>query len=203
MTTASALRRHRYGRSALGSCARLSCLIPALVFALVSPISANPYQIEISKSQRLLSIRNGDGIHKVYRIASGRGGPGDKRRLGDNKTPVGTYLVIGFNEKSKFDFFIHLNYPNVEDASRGLKEQIITAAEFDEIVSAVRRDEPPPQDTALGGAIGIHGIGVETSETLRIHTNINWTEGCIAVRNNEIQELRQNVKIGTKVVITE
>jgi murein L,D-transpeptidase YafK len=180
----------------------------AVVLFFVHPGSfpsaaASSYDIEIKKSKRLLIVREGEEVHKVYRISWGRGGPGDKHRFGDRKTPVGTYRVIGFNERSKFDFFIRLNYPNVKDAFYGLKSDVINRDEFDRIVRALRRDKLPPQDTALGGAIGIHGLGRETPEKLRIHQNLNWTEGCIALRNEEIHELRPYVNIGTRVVITE
>jgi len=203
MTTESAPMPSRKWRSTASGWIWVACPILFLIFGPASSAGANTSEIEINKSQRQLIVRNGGEIHKVYRMASGRGGPGDKQRLGDNKTPIGTYYVIGFNEKSKFDYFIHLNYPNFEDASHGLKEQVITSLEFKKIVGALRRDEPPPQGTALGGAIGIHGIGLETPEKLHIHSNLNWTEGCIALRNNEIRELRHTVTIGTKVIITE
>ncbi len=165
--------------------------------------AASSYDIEIKKSQRLLIVREGEEVRKVYHIAWGRGGPGDKQRLGDRKTPVGTYRVIGFNDRSKFDFFIRLNYPNVKDAFYGLKSAVITRVEFDRIIGALRRNTLPPQDTSLGGAIGIHGIGPETPEKLRIHESLNWTEGCIALRNGEIHELRPYIHIGTRVVIRE
>lgn len=165
--------------------------------------AASSYDIEIKKSQRLLIVREGEEVRKVYRIALGRGGPGNKQRLGDRKTPVGTYRVIGFNDRSKFDFFIRLNYPNVKDAFYGLKSAVIARAEFDRIIGALRRNILPPQDTSLGGAIGIHGIGPETPEKLRIHENLNWTEGCIALKNEEIHELRPYIRIGTRVVIRE
>ena len=165
--------------------------------------AASSYDIEIKKSQRLLIVREGEEVRMVYRIAWGRGGPGDKQRLGDRKTPVGSYRVIGFNDRSKFDFFIRLNYPNVKDAFYGLKSAVITRMEFDRIIGALRRNTLPPQDTSLGGAIGIHGIGPETPEKLRIHEKLNWTEGCIALRNEEIHELRPYIRIGTRVVIRE
>ncbi len=165
--------------------------------------AASSYDIEIKKSQRLLIVREGEEVRKVYRIALGRGGPGNKQRLGDRKTPVGTYRVIGFNDRSKFDFFIRLNYPNVKDAFYGLKSAVISRAEFARIIGALRRNTLPPQDTSLGGAIGIHGIGPETPEKLRIHENLNWTEGCIALKNEEIRDLRPYIRIGTRVVIRE
>jgi murein L,D-transpeptidase YafK len=161
------------------------------------------YRIEIHKAERLLLVRKGDTIERRYRIAWGRGGPGDKRRAGDDKTPTGVYRITGFNDSSKFYMFMRLNYPNVKDAFFGLKNKLISRAEFDRIAAAVKRGVAPPQNTALGGAIGIHGLGRETEKKLHIHRNLNWTEGCIALTNEEIRQLRSFVTIGTKVVILE
>ena len=98
---------------------------------------------------------------------------------------------------------MRLNYPNVKDAFYGLKNKTITRYEFDRIIDSLRRGELPPQNTALGGAIGIHGIGQETEKTLRIHSKVDWTEGCIALTNAEVAELRAYVQVGTEVVIKE
>ena len=184
-------------------CRSLALAVLLLNLGLTSASAAARYEIEIKKSQRLLIVREGEEVRKVYRIAWGRGGSGDKQRLGDRKTPVGTYRVMGFNENSKFDFFIRLNYPNVKDAFYGLKTDVITRVEFDSIINALRFDKLPPQNTALGGAIGIHGIGPENPKKVHIHENLNWTEGCIALRNNETHELRPYADLGTRVVITE
>ena len=98
---------------------------------------------------------------------------------------------------------MRLNYPNIKDAYYGYINRTISKEDFARIVSAVRESELPPQDTRLGGAIGIHGIGKETSKKLLIHRNIDWTEGCVALRNYEIKELKQFVSVGTKVIISE
>lgn len=159
--------------------------------------------IEIVKSERVLRIKFDDKVYREFPIAVGRGGPGDKQFTGDNRTPVGIYRVVGFNDSSRFHLFMRLNYPNVKDAFHGLKNKTITRHEFDRIVNSLRLGKLPPQNTALGGAIGIHGIGEETEKTLRIHSKVDWTEGCIALRNAEIAELRAYVAIGTEVVIKE
>jgi L,D-transpeptidase catalytic domain len=61
----------------------------------------------------------------------------------------------------------------------------------------------PPQDTRLGGSIGIHGIGEETVEKVQIHESLDWTRGCIALRNADLHALRPYLDIGTRVVIRE
>jgi lipoprotein-anchoring transpeptidase ErfK/SrfK len=58
------------------------------------------------------------------------------------------------------------------------------------------RGNPPPQETSLGGYLGIHGIGDGDKE---IHESVNWTDGCIAINNEQLMELADWVKIGTRV----
>ncbi|MEQ8662153.1 MAG: L,D-transpeptidase family protein, partial [Gammaproteobacteria bacterium] len=154
----------------------------ALLPGSAGAVSAG-FEIEINKTARLLIVRAGQEVLRTFQVAVGRGGRGDKIMRGDRKTPIGTYRVVGYNDRSRFDTFVRLNYPNVKDAYYGLRNAVISRAEFDDIVSALREGRTPPQDTALGGAIGIHGIGEETPEKVHIHDNLDWTEGCIALRN--------------------
>ena len=157
--------------------------------------------IEVLKSEQVLRLRHGEKVYKEFPIAFGRGDRGPKEKLGDNKTPEGIYRIVGMNESDRFHLFLRLNYPNVRDAFYGLKNKIISQQQFDAIISALKRGRLPPQNTPLGGAIGIHGVGAENGKTLKIHANMNWTEGCIAVTNAEIRELSQLIQIGTEVVI--
>jgi len=166
-------------------------------------VHADPYSVEILKSKRELRVLQGSRVARRYRAALGSGGLGDKRIRGDHKTPVGVYYITGFNEESAFDIFMRLNYPSLKDGFFGLKRALITREEFDRIVDAQRQDTLPPQNTPLGGAIGIHGIGEETTDRLKIHANLDWTQGCIALTNREIRELRSFVDVGTMVVIRE
>ena len=178
-------------------------LLPILLCVLCQAAAAAPYIIEVSKSERILAVKQNEKTIKEYNISHGRGGKGTKIRAGDNKTPTGTYRAIDFKTNSKFHFFIQLNYPNPLDAWRGYTNEVISATEFKRIVQAYKRNSVPPQNTGLGGYIGIHGIGWTTDEKNRIHEAHNWTEGCIAVRNEEINELRKYITLGTKVVIRE
>jgi murein L,D-transpeptidase YafK len=162
-----------------------------------------PYALEISKSERVLLVKNGDKVTRRFQIATGRGGLGDKRIRGDNKTPLGVYRITDFNDASAFHFFMRLNYPNVKDAFFGLKNRLITRGDFDRIVDSVRTDQRPPQNTILGSAIGIHGLGEENADKLKVQRNLDWTQGCIALTNRDVNELRNYVTVGTKVVIRE
>lgn len=161
------------------------------------------YDIEVKKSERMLIVRDGDHVRAKFQIALGRGGPGDKQKLGDNKTPVGVYRIVEVKDKTRFDTFMRLNYPNVKDAFYGLKNAVISRPEFDRIVQALRHGQVPPQNTRLGGAIGIHGLTEESPEALHIQAKLNWTEGCIALKNGDLHELRPFIDVGTRVVISE
>ncbi len=106
-----------------------------------------------------------------------------------------------FKDDSRFHRFIQLNYPNAQDAVNGLEQGLITRDEFGMIIQSLKRNRLPNQQTPLGGAIGLHGIGEETTDRLALHKDENWTKGCIALKNKEIEELRQMITIGTSVLI--
>ena len=159
------------------------------------------FEIEIIKSARELILKRGNQPYKTFRMAYGKGNDGPKRQRGDNKTPVGSYTILGFKPDSKFHFFMQLNYPNLLDAWHGYKDRLISPAEFRQIALSFKNHEMPPQDTRLGGYIGIHGVGEITSEKMKIHHAVNWTDGCIALTNEEINILRKYVTIGTPVII--
>ncbi len=186
---------------AYGTCLRGLTLL--LLLALCLPAAAGEFEIEIVKSKQRLLVKNGQQTVKSYRVALGKGGTGTKRKLGDKKTPTGVYKVMDFKSDSKFHFFIQIDYPNLLDAWYGYKNEIISAAEFKNIASAYKNADKPPQSTALGGYIGIHGLGSVSDEKLFIHEEYNWTEGCIAMTNDEVLDLRKYIDIGTRVVIKE
>ncbi len=182
------------------ACFMFACIY---FFTANSLYAADDYEIVISTSKQELSVVEGDHIVKQYHVAVGKGGAGNKRKIGDKKTPLGVYKIVDFKENSKFYLFMQLDYPNLLDAWYGYKNNIINANDFRKITVAYKTKQIPPQDTNLGGYIGIHGIGVESEEKMQIHSGFNWTNGCIALTNEEINELRQMVKIGTRVIIQE
>lgn len=179
----------------------IACLLPWTLLCSTSSADETDYSIVISKSKQQLSIKNGNGTIKNFHVAYGKGGKGTKRLLGDKKTPSGVYKIIEFKDNSRFYYFMQLDYPNLIDAWYGYKNNIISAEEFKKIAEAFKAKEIPPQDTPLGGYIGIHGLGEITEQKMLIHDEYNWTEGCIALTNEQINDLRQYVSIGTKVVI--
>lgn len=172
------------------------------IAAPTTPVEQD-FRIEVSKSANELLVRQGDHVVKRFRIAYGKGGPGKKQRLGDNKTPVGAYRIVEFKADSRFHYFMQLDYPSLLDAWHGYRSELIDAGQFRAIAAAHSSSGVPPQNTALGGYIGIHGIGEVNDEKLDIHADENWTDGCIALTNEEVTELRQFVTIGTRVDIRE
>jgi murein L,D-transpeptidase YafK len=174
-----------------------------LLLSYTSLAHAGEYQLLVSKKKNELIVEKNGQLIKKYHIASGKGGKGTKRLRGDSKTPLGIYRVASFKESSRFHYFIQLDYPNLIDAWYGYKNEIIDAGNFKRIAAAYKKQETPPQDTELGGFIGIHGLGITNDEKLTIHHALNWTEGCIALTNEELNDLKNYVTIGTSVIIKE
>ena len=146
--------------------------------------------IEVKKGQQTLETLND--------IAIGRGGAGFKSHRGDNVTPFGSYRIGWVGEKSTFRKFFGLTYPSAEDAQKALEQGVINQVAYNSIVTAHRSNQVPPQDTPLGGRIGIHGLGRADE---KIHKSMNWTHGCIALTNGQIDHLSQWLDKGMVVKI--
>ncbi|HEY5884942.1 MAG TPA: L,D-transpeptidase [Pyrinomonadaceae bacterium] len=150
----------------------------------------NP-RIIVSKSDRKLELYSDGAVVRRYKIGLGLSPVEDKVRQGDRRTPEGEFYVFTKNDKSAFYLSLGLSYPNIEDAERGLKDKLISQRQHDLIVRAIRRRATPPQNTALGGDIYIHGYGAGS----------DWTWGCVALENADMKELFDAVRVGTPVVI--
>jgi len=150
----------------------------------------NP-KIVVSKSKRQLLLYAGGDVVRAYRIALGANPVDDKVQQGDRATPEGDFYICVKNARSNFYLSLGLSYPNIEDAERGLHDKLITRAERERIVRAIRSKRRPPWDTALGGEIFIHGGG----------TDGDWTWGCVALSNADIKELFDALPLGTPVRI--
>jgi murein L,D-transpeptidase YafK len=148
-------------------------------------------QLVISKSNRTLALYAADRRLKTYTIALGLNPTDDKERQGDRRTPEGDFYICNKNEHSQFYLSLGLSYPNAEDAARGLSAGLITQAQHDRIAAALKHKRQPPWDTALGGAVMLHGGG----------TGTDWTWGCVALANADIKELFDSIPIGTPVRI--
>lgn len=152
---------------------------------------AEQFSILIKKGERKLYLYDGQRLLKTYRIALGGSPKGTKKRQGDGATPEGDYYITHKNARSNFYLSLGLSYPNVADADAGLTSGLITRAEHQAIVRAIKQGGKPPQNTRLGGDIFIHGGGV---------TN-DWTLGCVALENQNIKELFDLVPVKTPVKI--
>jgi len=151
---------------------------------------ANP-KIVVSKSKRRLILYSDGQPVRLYRVGLGTDPVNDKLRQGDRRTPEGEFYIFTKNERSAYYLSLGLSYPNIEDAERGLRDGLITRGQYDQIVNAIQRKEMPPQQTALGGEIYIHGNGSKS----------DWTWGCVALEDEEIRELFDVVPIKTPVII--
>jgi len=174
--------------------------IPTLIVLLLPLcLSANDVWIDIDTGERTLHVMRGPDVEKTFEnISIGVNGASTSRQVGDKTTPLGKYQVRRFNHESRFHLFIGVDYPNEEQAYAAYMADRITARDLELIFQAHQRGEEPPQNTYLGGAIGIHGIG---NGDLAIHEEFNWTDGCVALTDEQVDEVARWVKIGTVVVI--
>ena len=156
-----------------------------------SEMSYENIRIEIRKKARTLTVFDCEKPIKTYEMVLGFSPVGDKKIEGDGKTPEGRFYVYTKNPESRFHLSLGISYPSVDDAERGLKSNLLSKNEADSIVKSINEKGMPLQKTKLGGEIYIHGGG----------TRGDWTEGCVALENNEIEELFGLVPIGTVVDI--
>ncbi|HEV7475198.1 MAG TPA: L,D-transpeptidase [Pyrinomonadaceae bacterium] len=150
----------------------------------------NP-QIVVTKSKRRLELYSDGVVVRSYKVGLGLNPVPDKIRQGDRATPEGEFYIFTKNDKSAFYLSLGISYPNVEDAERGLRTKLISRAQHDAIVRAIKQKSKPPQNTALGGDIYIHGNGASS----------DWTWGCVALENEKMKELFDAVPVGTPVTI--
>ncbi|MFN2308115.1 MAG: L,D-transpeptidase family protein [Gammaproteobacteria bacterium] len=182
-------------------------LIPLLLAGLallLSPAAAHSREAEeiwLLVDTQALELRVMRGLRevRVYRdIAIGRAGATqDKRRL-DGTTPLGEYRISVIKNDSKFHRFFGIDYPHLPHAERALQRGELAVEDYLIIRNAVRAGRPAPQNTPLGGHLGIHGIGAGEPE---VHSDFNWTNGCIALTNEQVEELAHWIRPGTRVVI--
>jgi murein L,D-transpeptidase YafK len=150
-------------------------------------------RLVVLKSARVLRILR-DGVPmREFPVALGANAAADKAVEGDQATPVGDFSVCAKNPRSKFHLSLCLDYPNAEDAARGLAAGLIDVREHDLIVAAVAAGTVPPQHTRLGGEIYIHGGGSAR----------DWTRGCIALDDAAMREVYELAVVGTPVRIVE
>jgi murein L,D-transpeptidase YafK len=154
--------------------------------------------IEVRKAERLLIARCEGGAAVRFRIALGREPRGPKTRLGDLRTPEGEYRISGPARGSRFHLFIPIDYPSTADARRALELGILSAELYREIVRAIETGSLLPPDSPLGGGLGLHGEGGRWSGKSEF---LDWTNGCIALGDEEIEFLAERLPVGTPVLV--
>ncbi len=177
------------------------CIVISIFFVLMLPasVSASDVWIDVDTTAQTLTVMQGDQIKKIFEnIALGRYGTTWYKKTLDDKTPLGMFRIGWINEQSRYHRFFGLDYPNRETAQRALEENTITEDTWRTILRATNQERTPPQNTKLGGYIGIHGIGRGDPS---IHDQFHWTNGCIALTNKQIDQLGQWLKPGVWVKI--
>jgi murein L,D-transpeptidase YafK len=125
-----------------------------------------------------MKLMLGSEILKTYKVALSTEPVGAKEREGDHKVPEGHYVIDSKNSHSRFHLALHISYPNAAD-----------------------REKARTLGVKPGGDIEIHGLGSKYGWLGSLHLQSNWTDGCIAVTNSEIEEIWPQVPIGTPLEI--
>jgi murein L,D-transpeptidase YafK len=172
------------GLVALAGCAWDEEVAPRQV-AMIRPPAAMPTPppppradlVEVFKSRRQMVLQQDGKVLRSYRVMLGLNPVGHKQRQGDKRTPEGEYIIDFHNPRSRFYLSLHIDYPNARD-----------------ILAGIERGERD-----LGGAIFIHGMGFASDAAL--YVGDDWTDGCIAVTNAQMDEIWRLVPDGTPIRI--
>jgi murein L,D-transpeptidase YafK len=135
-------------------------------------------RIVVAKADRTMSLMQNGKAFKTYKVALSREPVGPKEREGDHRVPEGLYTIDFKNAHSRFHLALHISYPNAADRERAGKLGV----------------KP-------GGNIEIHGLGSTYGWVGSLQRKVDWTDGCIAVTNSEIEELWNMVPVGTRLEI--
>ncbi|MBF0310406.1 MAG: L,D-transpeptidase family protein [Magnetococcales bacterium] len=135
-------------------------------------------RVVLHKSRRLLILFRKEQVLREYTVSLGRQPTGPKEQEGDNRTPEGSYRLDSRMANSAYHRSLHVSYPNAEDSAR-----------------AGQRGVSP------GGAIFLHGLPNGLGWLGRWHRLLDWTRGCVALTNREIEELWQAVPADTPIEI--
>lgn len=137
-------------------------------------------KVFVDKSERVLKLLSDDKVIKTYHIALGDSPAGHKRQQGDERTPTGSYKLDYKNEKSSYYRSIHVSYPNASDKAQARKRGV-----------------------SPGGDIMIHGQKNGFGHLAALTQKRDWTDGCIAVTDGEMDEIMSVYKAGMLIEIVE
>ena len=132
----------------------------------------------MDKSKRTLSLLKDGEVIRSYRVALGRNPRDHKIQEGDGRTPEGQYRIDRRNAASGFYRALHVSYPNAADRERASKNRV-----------------------SPGGDIMIHGIKNGFGWVGRLHRLVDWTNGCVAVTDEEMREIWNAVPDNTAIEI--
>jgi murein L,D-transpeptidase YafK len=170
---------------------RIACMLLAApvwvaTTSLVSKKAHYPSEfiLIVDKSDHSLKVYQGDRFIKEYLVVFGNNDIGDKMMAGDRKTPEGTYHISYMRKHEKWNRFMLIDYPSKADY-----------AKFNQRKAAGLI----PKNAKIGGDIGVHGTWPHDEPI--IDRKYNWTLGCISMKNEDVEELYDNVVVGTTVII--
>jgi murein L,D-transpeptidase YafK len=155
--------------------ASLGCV---LAVAQALPVNLRADRVIVMKKERTLTLMSQGKQLKIYRVALGGDPIGAKARRGDHKTPEGVYVLDGRNVHSQFYKSIHISYPDAKDLARARKTGV-----------------------SAGGDVYLHGLPNGYHWVGASHRLKDWTDGCIAVSDEEIDEIWRVVPDGTPIEI--
>lgn len=154
--------------------------LPALAYASSANSSISPPHIDkvlVVKSERALHLMHRGNVIKTYRVSLGKK-PGAKEHEGDQRTPEGIYWINWRKPSDNYNLSMHISYPNAKDLKRSEELGL------------------PP-----GGMIMLHGTPDDEEYPEWFFNSLDWTEGCIALNNSDMQEVWKTVKDGTLIEI--
>jgi len=141
-------------------------------------------RLVVDKTKHCLMVYYRKRMLRAYKATFGPTPLQDKYMEGDRCTPEGEFKITNINARSKYNKFMLISYPN--DSARAKFNRLKTSGII-------------PQTARIGGDIGIHGIWPGGDDMIEL--GVGWTDGCVALKNKDIEELYSIVGVGTKVVI--
>jgi murein L,D-transpeptidase YafK len=142
------------------------------------PLTERADRVVVFKSQRKMKLMKNGAVLRTYVISLGAVPKGHKQREGDERTPEGVYTLDWRNARSSCYRSLHISYPNETDR-----------------MQAAKRNASP------GGMVMMHGLHPSISWMGKWHRLYDWTDGCVAVANAEMDEIWQAVPDGTPMEI--
>jgi murein L,D-transpeptidase YafK len=179
------------GGSAVWIAASASENDPTLAATIAVELDIESPRIVIVKSARMLYLFEGDQLVRTYSVTLGPKPAGQKVRSGDGRTPEGKFRICTKNADSPNRRFLGISYPDRAATLRGLREGLVSSGEAAAILRALDDKRCPSWATGLGGGIGLHGAGGENGRTA----------GCIALTDEDVDELFSVLRIGDQVEI--